>query len=85
MIVAPWTPEQVKDLKWYQKCVYVHPHTCICEGSPILSVTKNGFVCKKCGRKQHWCSEAALDLVKYKKSKHENIQRLQNGRRRFRK
>jgi hypothetical protein len=85
MIKAPWTSEQVKALKWYQNCTSVHPHTCICKGSPILSVSKNGFFCRKCGHTQKWCSEAVFEMVKYKKSTHEKLQWIQNIRRRFRK
>ena len=62
---APWTKEQVKLLKAYQKFDLFHPHTCTCEGSPVLSVTKDGFVCRKCKRKQTWCNGAIFDMIKY--------------------
>ena len=61
---APWSDEVVDALKWYQLCELTHPYTCICEGSPSMSVTKDGFVCEKCGHKQNWCMNGVIQWIK---------------------
>lgn len=63
MTKAPWSDELVDALKWYQTCEVSHPYTCACPTSPTLSVTKDGFVCEKCGRKQDWCMDNMLEFV----------------------
>lgn len=58
---APFTDEQVRKLKAWQECDYVHPFTC-CDHQ-TMSVETRGFVCPKCGLVQTWCHAfMALDI-----------------------
>ena len=63
MTKAPWSDEIVDALNWYQICGISHPYTCSCPTSPVLKVTKNGFVCDKCGRTQDWCMKDIVEFV----------------------
>ncbi len=70
---APWSDEVVEALKWYQTCDLAHPYTCMCDGSPALSVTTDGFVCEQCGRKQDWCMADIVEFVTLLKKNYENL------------
>lgn len=54
-VEAPFTPEEVAKLREWQACDWVHPFTC-CEHL-TMDVTERGFVCRRCGREQHWCHD----------------------------
>ena len=54
-IVAPWSPDQVEALNNYQQRGRMHPFTCACNGSLILTATPAGWVCPvSCGYTQDW-------------------------------
>lgn len=52
---APWTDDQVQALKYWQNAGTFHPFTCgLCEGSPNLIPTTDGWHCDSCTYKQFW-------------------------------
>jgi len=52
-IDAPFTAEQVRNLRLWQQNDNVHPFTC-CDHQTLV-VTKAGFKCPKCKTLQTWC------------------------------
>ena len=58
---APWTEEQVINLRKWQDSDFVHPYTCVCDSNNILKPEKDGFVCLVCGYLQNWCYQDMLD------------------------
>lgn len=54
-LTAPFTPEQVKNLRAWQESDYVHPFTC-CDHQ-TMTVETDGFHCPKCGGVQTWCHD----------------------------
>lgn len=54
-ITAPFTPEQVKNLRAWQESDYVHPFTCC--NHQTMTVEMDGFHCPKCGTVQTWCHD----------------------------
>lgn len=54
-LTAPFTPEQVKNLRAWQASDYVHPFTC-CDHQ-TMTVETDGFHCPKCGEIQTWCHD----------------------------
>ena len=62
-IKAPFTDEQVANLKRYQECAWVHPFTCCSDGEckrserldqGTLIPTNDGWVCPCGNYKQNW-------------------------------
>jgi len=51
---APWTDEQVQNLREFQIFQPMHPFTCGCESEILLVPTNAGWVCPKCGQAQDW-------------------------------
>lgn len=54
------TEDQMKSLRERQKANSLHPYTCIC-GFGILSVSKDGLYCEKCGYTQDWAHSVDLN------------------------
>lgn len=54
-IHAPFSDEQVRGLREWQNCEWVHPFTC-CEHVAMV-VGKAGFMCPVCGYLQEWAHD----------------------------
>lgn len=53
ILLAPWTEEQVANLRRYQEAGWVHPYTCTC--GVDLEPTAGGWRCPGgCGYEQDW-------------------------------
>lgn len=54
-VVAPWTPEQVRELNRFQRFAHYHPFTCGNDSShEVLHATTAGWVCLDCEYTQNW-------------------------------
>lgn len=72
-IEAPWTPEQVANLRAWQACRWVHPFTCgPCRdklgtrgpgwfNDRVLTPTVDGWVCVTCAYTQNWAHDFMLN------------------------
>lgn len=58
---APWTNEQVQNLKEFQIVQPLHPFTCGCKHGILLKPTNAGWVCPECGSTQNWAWDIMLD------------------------
>lgn len=54
-ITAPFTDDQVKNMRAWQESDQVHPFTC-CDHQ-TMTVETDGFHCPKCGQVQTWAHE----------------------------
>lgn len=76
IVFAPWTDQQVENLKDWQSSGYVHPYTCG-QRNPethtwsewggdfgILIPTKTGWVCPDCSYTQDWAHEFSVSYDK---------------------
>jgi len=61
---APWTDEQVENLKKRQANNMMHQYTCVCDGNIALIPTKEGWVCPECDYTQKWCHKSDSDPTK---------------------
>ncbi len=62
VIRAPWTEEQVKELKRYQAAGVVHPYTCGGDSCrDILVPTTDGWTCPSCDYTQDWAHAMSAD------------------------
>jgi hypothetical protein len=63
IIYEPFTDKQIKSINEFQRSKHWHPFTCgkvHCDG--ILTATKHGVVCRKCGNwRQTWVHDFMAD------------------------
>ena len=76
-IKAPFTPEQIKALNYFQWSGVFHPFTCANQGDEAhngeqveLVATKNGWICPYCGYTQDWAHAFMADYEAIKKQVH---------------
>jgi len=58
-VFAPWTDEQVQNLKEFQEFEPMHPFTCVCREK--LIPTKDGWICSKCDYTQNYAYDFMVD------------------------
>lgn len=54
-IKAPFTKEQIENLKEWQTCGMCHPYTC-CDHI-VMKVKEEGLYCPRCGMVQTWAHD----------------------------
>jgi hypothetical protein len=54
-IQPPWNEQQVRGLREWQRCKWVHPFTCC--NHVTMEVSTDGFICPKCGLVQTWAHD----------------------------
>lgn len=59
---APWTAQQVANLKRWQACEWVHPYICPSPQHPghVLTPTEEGWHCSRCEYTQSWAHPSSL-------------------------
>jgi hypothetical protein len=69
MIKAPFTPEQVKALNYFQASGVFHPFTCANQGDALhnyeqtnLVATWRGWICSYCDYTQDWAHAFMADI-----------------------
>jgi len=60
-IKAPFTEEQVKHLREWQRNDQVHPFTCC--NHRTMEVSTEGFICPACGVVQTWCHDFMAEPI----------------------
>lgn len=58
-IHAPFSPAQVRGLREWQACGWVHPFTC-CDHR-TMNVEEQGFICPACKRVQTWAHDFMIE------------------------
>lgn len=65
LVRSPFNEQQIRILKYYQSCEFLHPFTCgnDHDGQKVLIITKDGWKCPSCDYTQDWVPSFIFNII----------------------